>query len=277
MSAPQPPQNLACLRFSNPHVEHRMLNFPRQTIVGFTLSYRHGIVRRTARLTFPSHVEFSKDPRGFQPVVDGHFRRASMSGKADGGASGITLISPEEPTRRTCGLRRPLTRARFSGVPDKGTGAETGPYGNILCLASDGAPWGRGYCCPSWLEAIAAVGAGASERTPKHTSPKLRMLSPTFCITAFPGHAAAHRSACGPRTAIGIERFCTGAFRNAPARQSRNLESLAPRSTARPQVEARRCISLCRERLHIGRAGRSGRNGVASGMTAANRWTMCTL
>src|SRR5262245_14378443 len=59
-SVPQPPQNLACIRFSKPHVEHRMLSFPRQPVVGFTLSYRHGDSRTAHfRLTL-SFVKLSR-------------------------------------------------------------------------------------------------------------------------------------------------------------------------------------------------------------------------
>jgi len=50
-----------------------------------------------------------------------------MGGKADGGASGITLISPEEPTHRTA-ARQAFGRERGSrSLPGKGTGTETGP------------------------------------------------------------------------------------------------------------------------------------------------------
>src|SRR5262245_57842045 len=171
MSAPQPPQNLACLRFSNPHVEHRILNFPRQTIVGLMLSYRHGIVGRTARLTFPSRVEFSEHPRGFEPVVDGHFRRALMSGKADGGASGITLISPEEPARRTCGAPAFGANAVLGACPARGPVQDWSVEEQSLPgLAHQG---GEVTVAQAGWRQSAAAGSGASERTPKHDTAKI--------------------------------------------------------------------------------------------------------
>ena len=257
-----------------------MLNFPRQTIVGLTLSYRHGIVRRTARLTFPSHVDFSEHPRGFKPVVDGHFRRASMSGKADGGASGITLISSEEPTHWTCGLRRAFASAVLGARPARGPPQRLVRRGTVsawLGMAHQG----------DEVRQSAAVGSGASARTPKHDIAKIAHALAN--ILDVPGHGAAQRLACGPRTARPTERFCRGAFPNARARRSRgdagcqpgwcrshDLGSLAPRA-ARPSLRWRKgaaCIARCRERRHIGRATgdarQVGEERVASGMTAAN-------